>query len=100
MRKIYHGWLIELTDELTGYSFQCLDPQKDMAISDRQIYPTLWQALQAAQKRADLETVSLALVSFLNEISGRCYYLGSDDRVALTHSIAEFVRSAINTSHG
>jgi hypothetical protein len=97
MRKIYHGWLIELTDELTGYSFQCLDPRKDIAISDRQVYPTLWQALQAAQKRADLEAVSLALVSFLNEISGRCYYLQSDDRIALTHSIAEFVQLAVDT---
>jgi hypothetical protein len=97
MRKIYHGWLIELNYETTGYSFQCRDLQKSNTIRDLQIYPTLWQALQAAQKRADLESVSLALVSFLNEISGRCYYLGSDDRIALTHSIAEFVQSASQT---
>jgi hypothetical protein len=94
MRKLYHGWLIELTYESIGYSFRCLDLDKGFSISDRQMYPTLWQALQSAQKRADLESVSLALVGFLNEISGRCYYLGSDDRSALTHSIAQYIESA------
>lgn len=94
MRKLYHGWSIELNYESAGYYFQCIDLQKDVAVSDRQAYPTLWQALQAAQKRADLESVSLALINFLNEIFDRCYYLGSDDRIALSDSIAQYVESA------
>jgi hypothetical protein len=89
----YHGWLIKLVPELVGYSFECCLPEGQVIISDNKIYPTPEQALREAYLRADLETAGLALVSFLNEIYGRCYYLTSDDHMALTSSILEFLRS-------
>lgn len=91
-KKPYHGWLIELVPEQTGYSFRCWFPEETIGVSDRKTYPTLDSALMAAQKRADIETVSLALLHFLNEVYGHCQ-LSPDEHVALTSSILEFVTS-------
>ena len=59
--KEYHGWLIEVASEPTGYSFHCWLPRQMIGVSDRQIYRSSELALQAAQDRANLEVVRLAL---------------------------------------
>jgi hypothetical protein len=89
----YHGWLIELIPERTGYSFQCWFPQEKIAVSDRKTYPTLEQALRVAKVRADMEAVYLTLLHFLNEVYQRCN-LSPDEHVALASSVLEFVISS------
>jgi hypothetical protein len=37
----YHGWLIEILKDSDGYLFHCWLPGDRLAVSDRQIYPTL-----------------------------------------------------------
>jgi hypothetical protein len=93
MQQLYHGWLIQLTSESTGYSFQCCFPDGQITIDDGRTYSTPQQALTVARNRADLETAGLALIRFFNEIYGHCYYLTSDDHIALTSSILECLRS-------
>jgi hypothetical protein len=88
----YHGWVIDLIPEQSGYLFECSFNEARVKISDRNIYPTAAQALKAAYSRADLEAAGLALIRFLNEIYGRCYYLTSNDHIALTSSILEFLK--------
>ncbi|NJK48920.1 hypothetical protein HC931_12715 [Candidatus Gracilibacteria bacterium] len=88
----YHGWVITLIPEHSGYLFECSFDEAQIKISDRNIYPTATQALKAAYRKADLEAAGLALIRFLNEIYGRCYYLTSNDHIALTSSILEFLK--------
>ena len=62
MRKEqYHGWLIELSSDEAGYSYQCWLPGDRLAVSDRMLYSDLEQARSAAQKRADAEAVRWAI---------------------------------------
>ena len=89
-KKLYAGWLIELVPSPGGYIFQCWIPGEQAGISDRQIYPTQFKALVAAKKRAKLESASLALINFLNQSFQTCN-LNSDEHVALTSSIFDFV---------
>ncbi len=93
IKQNYHGWLIEIVGSLSGYSFQCWY-SGSIAISDYNLYPTLGKALSSAQNRADLESACIALVNFLAEIRGQCYYLGNDDYEALTSSIVQCSESA------
>ena len=88
----YHGWQIELSAEMQGYSFQCWRVDGREGISNRLVYATSEQALAAARHRADLESACLALLRFLNDIGGRNYYLTRDDRDALSQSILEYAR--------
>jgi hypothetical protein len=88
----YHGWTINLIAERSGYLFECCFDEAQIKISDRHVYQTAEQALTAAYSRADLEAAGLALIRFLNEIYGRCYYLTSNDHMALTSSILEFLK--------
>lgn len=60
-KKPYHGWLIEVVPQQIGYTFQCWLPNEMVGVSDYQTYPNLESAFVAAQKRADLEAVRLAL---------------------------------------
>lgn len=93
-QQLYHGWLIRLMSEPAGYSFQCYFPdgQITICICDGKTYSTPQQALTVAHHRADLEAAGLALIRFFNEIYGRCYYLTSNDHMALTSSILEVLR--------
>ncbi|MCA1994578.1 MAG: hypothetical protein LDL41_21420 [Coleofasciculus sp. S288] len=93
MTEPYHGWLIELIPEPTGYLFRCWLPEQRIAISDRKTYPTLAQALRVAKVRADLEAAYLALLHFLNEVYQTCN-LSPDEHVALASSVLEFVISS------
>ncbi|WP_245927628.1 hypothetical protein [Aphanothece hegewaldii] len=93
VKQRYHGWLIDLISEPTGYSFRCWLSEQTVWLSDSKVYPTPQQALEVAYYRADLETACLSLVCFLNEIKGHCYYLSSEDHQALTNSILEFAKS-------
>jgi hypothetical protein len=89
----YHGWLIELISEPTGFSFRCWLSEQTVWLSDCKVYPTPQKALEMARQRADLESACLSLIRFLNETKGRCYYLSSEDHQALTNSILEFAKS-------
>jgi hypothetical protein len=88
----YHGWLIELVPEPTGYSFRCWIPEEMISISDRRIYPTLDCALRIAKIRADLEAVRWALLRFLNEVYQQSS-LSPEEHLSLACSILEFVTS-------
>jgi len=92
-KEAYHGWLIELIPEQTGYSFRCWLPEKKIAVSDRKTYATSEQALAVAKVRADLEAVSWAMLRFLNEVYGH-YYISFKEHGSLASSISEFVISA------
>jgi len=89
----YHGWLIELIPEPTGYSFRCWIAEEKMTVSDRKTYPTRDRALNAAKLRADLEAVRWTMLHFLNEIYQRCN-LSPEEHLSLSCSIAEFVMSS------
>lgn len=91
--EAYHGWLIELIPEQTGYSFRCWLPKETIAVSDRKVYATSEQALVVAKMRADLEAVSWAMIRFLNEIYGHCS-ISFKEHGSLASSISEFVISA------
>jgi hypothetical protein len=93
IRQNYHGWLIDIVGSPIGYSFYCWHSDS-IAVSDYNLYPSLATALNAAHHRADLESACTALVNFLAEIRGHCYYLGNDDYEALTYSIVECSESA------
>jgi hypothetical protein len=88
----YHGWLIELVPEPTGYSFRCWIPEEMISISDRRIYPTLDCALRIAKIRADLEAVRWVLLRFLNEVYQQSS-LSPEEHLSLACSILEFVTS-------
>ncbi len=65
-RVFYHGWLIELValsqgHAFQGYTFHCWLPSETVGLSDRALYPSATVALAAAQSRADLESVKLAV---------------------------------------
>lgn len=90
--QLYHGWLIELIPEPTGYSFRCWIPQEMIAISDRRTYPTLDRALKVAKVRADLEAVRCSLLRFLNEAYQQCN-LSPEEHLSLACSLLEFVTS-------
>lgn len=89
----YLGWLIELIPMPEGYMFKCWMPNEQIGISNYHIYPSLYQAIRAAKKRAKLESASLALIRFLNESSNNCK-LNTQERVALKSSIFNFTTSA------
>lgn len=91
--QAYHGWLIELIPEQTGYSFRCWLTEEKIAVSDRKIYATSEQALVVAKVRADLEAVSWAMLRFLNEVYGHCS-ISFKEHGSLASSISEFVISA------
>ncbi|HEY9650530.1 MAG TPA: hypothetical protein V6C95_07695 [Coleofasciculaceae cyanobacterium] len=93
----YHGWLIELSREGTGYSFRCWLPEEQVFISDRKTYPTMEQALRVAKIRADLEAVYLVLLHFLNEVYQQCN-LSPDEHIALASSVLEFVLTSSKKS--
>jgi hypothetical protein len=93
-QQTYHGWLITLVPEMTGYSFECSFLEEQLSVSDDKIYLTPEQAFRAAYMKADLESAGLSLIRFLNEIYGRCYYLTAEDHMALTCSIVDILRSA------
>jgi hypothetical protein len=71
-------------------------PDEKTGFSDRKIYPTFAQAFTAAKKRADLETVSLALIHFLNQSYQPCD-LSPNEYAALETSIFDFVKQASRT---
>jgi hypothetical protein len=91
-RFSYHGWQIELIEEIQGYSFRCWRSGTNEGISDRLVYSSHEQALAVARQRADLESACLALLRFLNDLAGRSYYLTRDDGDALRDSILEYAR--------
>jgi hypothetical protein len=84
-RFSYHGWQIELIEEIRGYSFRCWRSGTNEGISDRLVYSSHEQALAVARQRADLESACLALLRFLND-------LARDDGDALRDSILEYAR--------
>jgi hypothetical protein len=90
VKELYHGWLIELIPEPTGYSFRCWLPGEEKALCDRKTYSTREQALRIAKVRADLEAAYLALFRFLNEMYQKSH-LSPDEHLALASSILEFV---------
>ncbi|BAZ32848.1 hypothetical protein NIES4074_53550 [Cylindrospermum sp. NIES-4074] len=92
-KNSYHGWLIELIPVLGGYVFKCWMLDEQIGISNNHIYPSLYQAMRAARKRAKLESASLALIDFLNE-SYRSSHLSFKERNALVSSIIDFTTSA------
>ncbi|RUR72357.1 DUF1830 domain-containing protein [Chlorogloeopsis fritschii PCC 9212] len=96
LKQIYYGWLIELTPLPTGYLFNCWMPGEKTGFSDRQIYPTFVQALMAGKRRADLETVSLSLIHFLNQSYKLCN-LSLPEYQALEKSVFDFVKQASRT---
>lgn len=96
--KPYHGWLIELIPEPTGYSFRCWIPQESISISDRRTYPTIEQALKVAKVRADLEAVRWTLIRFLNEVYQECN-LSPEEHLSLACSVVEFVISTSKKTH-
>jgi hypothetical protein len=95
-KQFYHGWLIELIPKSGGYSFQCWTTDEKTGLSDRQIYPTFVQALTIAKRRADLETVILALIPFLKQVH-KSYHLSFQEYTALEMSIFDFVKQASRT---
>lgn len=95
-KQFYHGWFIELIPTPTGYLFQCWMPDEKTGFSDRQIYPNFVQALKAAKRRAELETMNLALLDFLNQ-SYRSCNLSPQEYMALQQSIFTFVKQVSNT---
>ncbi len=90
VKELYHGWLIELIPEPSGYSFRCWFPGEEKALCDRKIYSTNTQALRVAKVRADLEVAYLALLRFLNEIYQQSH-ISPDEHLALASSVLEFV---------
>lgn len=94
-KQIYHGWVITLSPESTGYSFQCCLSEKNIALSDGKIYPTSQQALRSAWLRADLEAVKLCLSAFLHGRLQRLL-LSNAELTALENSITQVVESACN----
>lgn len=94
MKEVYHGWLIELSSEMEGYSFQCWLPGNRLAVSDRHIYPTLAAARDAAQKRADREAVHWALKHcYANYIQGS---LSAEEYATLE----DLILSVVTPEHG
>lgn len=91
-KEFYHGWLIELIPTLDGYSFQCWLPEEMVAVSDRQTYSTLEQALTVAKMRADSEAVCWVLAERLYE-----YYeqkmLSLEEYASMLESVVRFVSS-------
>jgi hypothetical protein len=89
----YYGWLIELIPLPQGYVFKCWMLDEQIGITNNHIYPSPYQAIRAARKRAKLESASLALTHFLNE-SYKNYNLSPKEHVALVSSIFDFTTSA------
>ncbi|MDB9305101.1 MULTISPECIES: hypothetical protein [Cyanophyceae] len=88
----YHGWLIEVIPLPEGYAFKCWMPDEQIGISNNHIYPGLYQAMRAGRKRAKLESVSLALLCFLNDSYKNCH-LSNEEYISLVNSIYEFTTS-------
>lgn len=90
----YHGWLIEVVEEATGYSFRCHHPMQELVVGDHQAYLTYEQALKVARLRADLESVRLSLVYFLHS-KLQLLLLSPNERAALENSITQCVDATI-----
>ncbi|MBW4539079.1 MAG: hypothetical protein KME43_08005 [Myxacorys chilensis ATA2-1-KO14] len=86
MNEVYHGWLIELVAESNGFSFQCWLPGNRLAVSDRQVYPTLDAARSAAQTRADVESAKWSLNHWYATYIERKF---GDEPLSLEHLILE-----------
>jgi hypothetical protein len=90
--ELYHGWLIQITQKQDDFFFQCWMSAGTIGVADSYPYTTLEQALSAARLRADLESVRLALTSFLNSKLHRLL-LNTDERNALEQSITQYIDS-------
>ncbi|HEY9880681.1 MAG TPA: hypothetical protein V6D29_19645 [Leptolyngbyaceae cyanobacterium] len=91
----YHGWLVEIVEESSGYSFRCHHPKQELVVSDHQVYLTYEQALKVARLRADLESVRLSLVYFLHS-KLQLLLLSPAERSALENSITHCVNATIH----
>lgn len=89
----YHGWMIEIIQETSGYRFQCWMTDHLMGVTDYHYYNTFQQAISAGQLRADLESVRLSLTSFLQSKLHRLL-LKAPERKALENSIATYIDQA------
>lgn len=91
--EFYHGWGIRISQSQAGYSFQCWMLEQQTGVIDGQCYATLDQALRAAQLRADLESVRLALTAFLH---GQLQFLllNPEEQNALECSIMQYIDAA------
>lgn len=90
LQELYHGWLIELLQQPQGVSFQCWLPGKRLAVSDRNLYPSLESAREAAHGRADLESVRWAIQHcYANYIQGA---LTPEEYTTLEDLILDVVR--------
>lgn len=88
--EFYHGWLIQVAEGQLGYAFYCWIEGRPSGITDAQPYATVRAALQAGKLRADLESVRLALTTFLNG-KRQFLLLHPDERNALEGSITDYI---------
>ncbi len=88
--EFYQGWIIQIAQDQLGFRFYCWMVERQTGISDGQFYATVEAALRAGRLRADLETVRLALTSFLNG-KRQFLLLHIDERNALENSIDRYI---------
>lgn len=86
----YHGWIIEITQDALGYTFQCLQLEQQISVTNDQHYLTVEQALSGGQLRADLESVRLSLTTFLQG-KFQLLLLNSHERSALEASVNQYI---------
>lgn len=90
--EFYHGWVIQVAQEQGGYTFRCGMQEQQISVTDAQYYSTFENALRAGQLRADLESVRLALTTFLHG-KRQFLLLHSEEQNALEHSIAQYIEA-------
>lgn len=90
--EFYHGWVIQVAQEQGRYTFRCCIQAQQISVTDTQNYSTFEHALRAGQLRADLESVRLALTTFLR---GKRHFLllHSEEQNALERSIAQYIEA-------
>lgn len=91
--EFYHGWTIQAAQGQAGYTFQCWMAGKQVGVTDAQYYSTFERALSAGRLRADLESVRLALTTFLHG-KLQLLLLNANEREALENSIAHYINTA------
>ncbi|MBD1912835.1 MULTISPECIES: hypothetical protein [unclassified Leptolyngbya] len=89
-KEFYNGWLIQISREQLGYSYQCSAPEQQTMRADMCRYATVDAALHAAKLRADLEGVRLSLTTFLHG-KLQLLLLCPEERSLLEDSIAQFI---------
>lgn len=93
----YHGWMVRVAQEQTGYTFQCWMSERQVGVTDARYYSTVEQALYAGRLRADLESVRLSLTAFLHGKLQRLL-LNAEEQHALENSIAQYIDIAKHRS--